>query len=42
MKTCKLCNNKPVMESGWFNLSAIFYPLCQHHMEEYIGFKNKT
>lgn len=35
MKKCKLCNNKPIHEPGWFNISAIFYPLCEDHMKEY-------
>jgi len=39
MKKCKLCNNKPVIEQGWFNIAAIIYPLCEEHMKEYQEFK---
>lgn len=41
MKKCKLCNGKPVMESGWLNFSAIFYPLCEYHLKEYGEFKKQ-
>ena len=41
MINCKICNKKPVVEKGWFNIAAFLYPLCKEHFNEYQQFKKE-